>query len=64
MGLMAEAELMRRNSFVNNPNLLNAINSPDEKMLQNARQAELAVVKANADALEQDFQQSRGKICK
>jgi hypothetical protein len=55
---------MRRNSFGSNPDLLNAINSPGEKMLQNATPAQLAAVKANADALEQDFQQSQGKICK
>ncbi len=63
MGLMVEAEMMRRNNFGSNPNLLNAINSPGEKLLQSATAAEKAAVTRNANALEQAFLQSTGKIC-
>jgi RHS repeat-associated protein len=70
MGLLVEAELMRRNNFGTNSNLLNAINSPGEKLLQEleasgskAAQKELAEVAKNANALEKDFKKSRGEIC-
>lgn len=63
MGLMVEAELMRRYHFGTNTNMLNAINSPGEKLLQSASAQELADVAKNANALEQDLKKSTGKIC-
>jgi RHS repeat-associated protein len=63
MGLMVEAELMKRNNFGTNSNMLNAINSPGKDLLANATPAEKALVKANADALEAAHNKSTGKIC-
>jgi hypothetical protein len=41
--------------------MLNARNSPGEKLLQSATPQELADVAKKADALEQDLKKSKGK---
>jgi hypothetical protein len=64
MGLMVEVELMIRNNFGTTPNLLNATKSPGKKLLASVTLAELAVIKANPDALEQDLQQRTENSCK
>jgi hypothetical protein len=49
---MVEAELMRRHGFPGNPNLLNAITSPGEGLLEAASKAERKRIKQLADRLE------------
>lgn len=63
MGLMVEAELMRRHGFPANPSLLNAKASPGQKLLLNATRGQRSAVTRNANALEQAFLKSTGQIC-
>ncbi len=66
-GLMTEAELMRRNSAVTDPDFANAINSPGEKMLADAQKNNPALYKditQKADDFEKDFNKVKGIKCK
>ncbi|NJK32366.1 MAG: hypothetical protein HC927_08130, partial [Deltaproteobacteria bacterium] len=64
MAFMVEAVLMERNKFSRNPDLLNEINSPGKKLLKAATPAEITAVTKLADALEDAYTESQGKICR
>jgi RHS repeat-associated protein len=64
MGLMVEAELMRRHGFggTGGTTLLNSINSPGRRLFAAATPAQQAAVIAEANALQTRFNASKGCI--
>ncbi|MWP50466.1 hypothetical protein GQ592_12015 [Gilliamella sp. Lep-s21] len=64
IGLMVEAELIRRNNAVKDPTFKNSINSPGEKLLKDAELNNKSLyddIVKKADDFETKFNNQKGK---